>query len=64
MKKTLIALMALAGVACGATTIDAEFTSMPNSTDNDYFISSYTFVFTLDDSYTIDNSGEVLAFIW
>ena len=34
MKKTLIALMTLAGIACGATTIDAEFTTAP-STEGD-----------------------------
>lgn len=63
MKKTIIALMALAGIACGATTIDAQFTSVPNSTGYDYYISSYTFEFTLDSSFTIDNSGSVLAYM-
>ena len=63
MKKTLIALMALAGVACGETitlsTIDAEFVSAPVQAGN-FWAGDYTF--TLTDDYTLADSGSVVGF--
>ena len=69
MKKTLIALMALAGVAManeGAitldeTTITASFTVAPVNVGNCYS-GDYTFQFTLNEQYTIADSGSVLGF--
>lgn len=66
MKKTLIALMVLAGVACGAETItiqgiDAQFTSAPVQLGNCYS-GDYTFTFTLTEDYTMNDFGTVLAF--
>ena len=55
--------MVLAGVACGATTIDAVWTSAP-TTAGDFYSSSWTFTFTLDESFTIENSGYVLGAWW
>ena len=65
MKKTLIALMALAGVACGETitlsTIDAKFVSAPALAGN-CWAGDYTFTFTLTDDYTLEGSGSVVGF--
>ena len=63
MKKTLIALMALAGIACGATTIDAKWDVAP-TTAGDFYAGAWTFTFTLDEAYTIENSGAVLGAWW
>ena len=65
MKKTIIALMALAGIAAAESvtvnTIDAEFTTAPVVAGN-CWSGDYVFTFTLDDAYTMENSGTVLAF--
>ena len=67
MKKTLIALMALAGVAMAdndaitLNTIDAVFTSAPVKVGNCYS-GDYTFEFTLTEDYTLAASGSVLGF--
>ena len=64
MKKTLIALMALAGVAAAAeTTITAQFTDIPAWKAN-FYSDDIQFVFTLDSSYTLEGSGSVLAAYW
>ena len=63
MKKTLIALMALAGVACGATTIDAQFITAP-STGGDFWSADYELTFTLATEYEIAPSGAVIAAYW
>ena len=66
MKKTLIALMALAGIACGAETltgITAEFTTAPTTAGN-YWVNDYVFEFTLTEDYTISDFGSVLAVYW
>ena len=69
MKKTQIALMALAGVAManeGAitldkNTIDATFTTAPTVAGN-CWAGDYTFEFTLTEDYTHAASGSVLGF--
>ena len=70
MKKTLIALMALAGIAAAADTateivtietIDAAFTSAPVNAGN-CWSGNYSFTFTLTDDYKLEDSGSVLAF--
>ena len=65
MKKTLIALLALAGVAAAATetvnTIDAAWGTAP-SRENNCYSASYTLTFTLDALYTLEKSGSVLGF--
>ena len=66
MKKTLIALMALAGIACGAETltgITAQFTTPPTTAD-DYWVNDYVFEFTLTEDYTLSDFGSVLAVYW
>ena len=72
MKKTLIALMALAGVASAATiapdengiiwTIASSITPTPSAAGN-FWIGDYTFSFTLHQAYNMAESGTVLAFI-
>ena len=65
MKKTLIALMALAGVAAAATeevkTIDAAWDTAPVVAGN-CWSADYTLTFTLDALYTLEESGSVLGF--
>ena len=65
MKKTLIALMALAGVAMGAVedhlAIDAEFTTPPTQAGN-FWAGSYVLTFTLADDYTLEHGGAVVGF--
>ena len=66
MKKTLIALMALAGVAMGAVVedhlaIEAEFTTIPVAT-GDFWASDYVLTFTLAQDYTLQHGGSVVAF--
>ena len=65
MKKTLIALLALAGVAAAATetvnTIDADWGTAPVK-GNDFYSADYTLTFTLDALYTLEKSGSVLGF--
>ena len=63
MKKTLIALMALAGIACGASTIDAQWVTAP-ATAGDFYAGAWTFTFTLDETYTIADSGYILGAWW
>ena len=63
MKKTIIALMALAGIACGATTIDAQFTTVP-TTGDDFWANSYVLTFTLAEEYDIATSGAVIGAYW
>ena len=56
MKKTIIALMALAGIASGeaATTITAEFSDLPRWAKN-FYSDDYSLTFTL--------SGDLPIFI-
>jgi len=63
MKKTLIALMALAGVAAAETvnTIDAAWGTAP-ARGGEFYSASYTLTFTLDALYTLEKSGDVLGF--
>lgn len=65
MKKTLIALMALAGVAAAATeevsTVDAAWGTAPVVAGN-CWSADYTLTFTLDALYTLEDSGSVLGF--
>ena len=65
MKKTLIALMALAGVAAAAieevNTVDAAWGTAPIK-GGDFYSASYTLTFTLDTLYTLEESGSVLGF--
>ena len=65
MKKTLIALMALAGVACGETitlsSIEANFVTPPVNA-GDCWSGDYTLTFTLTDDYTLTGSGSVVGF--
>ena len=65
MKKTLIALMALAGVAMAetASTVTAEFTDLPRWAAN-FYSDNYTLTFTLSEDFTLQNSGTVLAAYW
>ena len=63
MKKTLIALMALAGVAAAATevdTISASYTNLVRK--GECYADSFTFTFTLTDDYSLEESGAVLGF--
>ena len=55
--------MALASVALGASTIDATWNTAPTTKGN-FYSDSWTFTFTLDESYTIENSGYVLGAWW
>ncbi len=65
MKKTIIALMALAGVAAAATeevdTITAAWGTAPVKAGN-CWSADYTLTFTLDELYTLEDSGSVLGF--
>ena len=65
MKKTLIALMALAGVAFGETitlsSIEANFVAPPVKAGN-FWAGDYTLTFTLTDDYTLAGSGSVVGF--
>ena len=66
MKKTLIALMALAGVAMGAVVedhlaIEAEFTTAPSTAGN-FWSADYVLTFTLAQDYTLQHGGSVVAF--
>ena len=65
MKKTIIALMALAGIASGeaATTITAEFSDLPRWAKN-FHSDDYSLTFTLSGDFTLENSGTVLAAYW
>ncbi len=60
MKKTIIALLALAGMASAATQI--EFTTAPSYADN-FWSNSYELTFTLDETYTLAD-GTILAGYW
>ncbi len=55
--------MALASVAAANTTITAQFTDIPAWAKN-FHSDNIEFVFTLDASYTLANSGSVLAAYW
>ena len=65
MKKTLIALMAMAGMAFGAAenylAIDAAFTSAPVK-GGDFWGGDYVLTFTLAADYSLENGGSVVAF--
>ena len=64
MKKTLIALMALASVACAVDApfgVDAAFTTAP-TVPGDFWASDYEFTFTLGDLYSMDCYGTVLGY--
>ena len=67
MKKTLIALIACAGMAVAAeetetiTGLTAEFTTPPVVAGN-CWSGDYTFTFTLTEAYTMDDFGTVLGF--
>ena len=66
MKKTLIALMAMAGVAMGAVVedhlaIEAEFTTVPVVAGN-CWSADYVLTFTLAQDYTLQHGGSVVAF--
>ena len=65
MKKTLIALMAMAGAAMAAeetvTGLTAEFTTAPTWAGNCYS-GDYTFTFTLTEVYTMEDFGTVLGY--
>ena len=66
MKKTLIALMALAGVAMGAVVedhlaIEAEFTTIPVVAGN-CWSGNYVLTFTLAQDYTLQHGGSMVAF--
>ena len=65
MKKTLIALMAMAGMAFGETitvnTIDAKFTDAPVLAGN-CWSDDYVLTFTLTEDYTLAGSGSVVGF--
>ncbi len=63
MKKTLIALMALAGVAAAETItgLEAEYTVAPVLAGN-CWSGDYTFTFTLLENYTMEEFGTVLGF--
>ena len=65
MKKTLIALMALASVAMGYTedhlAIEAEFTTAPVKAGN-FWSGDYVLTFTLAQDYTLQHGGSVVAF--
>lgn len=65
MKKTLIALIACAGMAVAAeetiTGLTAEFTTAPENA-GDCWAGDYTFTFTLTEDYTLADFGTVLGF--
>ena len=65
MKKTLIALMAMAGMAFGETItitgLEAEYTVAPVVAGN-CWSADYTFTFTLTDDFTMEDFGTVLGF--
>ena len=65
MKKTIIALMALAGIAAAETVtttgLTATFVNDPVNIGN-CWAGDYTFTFTLTDDYTMADFGTVLAF--
>lgn len=66
MKKTIIALLALAGVAAAETTttvdtIDAAWGTAPAVAGN-CWSGDYTLTFTLDSLYTLEGSGSVIGF--
>ena len=66
MKKTLIALMAMAGVAMGAVeedhlAIEATFTTAPSTAGN-FWSADYVLTFTLAQDYTLQHGGSVVAF--
>ncbi len=65
MKKTLIALMALAGVAAAATeqvnTINAAWGTAP-SRSGDFWSADYSVVFTLDALYNLAESGTIIGY--
>ena len=68
MKKTLIALLALAGVAAAADptvgtvdTIVASWGTAPALAGN-CWSGDYTLTFTLDERYTLEHSGSVVGF--
>ena len=66
MKKTLIALMAMASVAMGAVVedhlaIEAEFTTVPVVAGN-CWSGDYVLTFTLAQDYTLQHGGSVVAF--
>ena len=63
MKKTIIALLALAGMASAATTITSEWITAPSTAAN-FYSGNYSFQFTLDDTFTLADSGSVLAAYW
>ena len=64
MKKTLITLMALAGVACGKTitlsSIEADFVTSPVKAGN-CWSGDYILTFTLTDDYTLAGRGSVVG---
>ena len=66
MKKTLIALMALASVASAAwvedhAAITAVFTTAPSTAGN-FWSADYVLTFTLAQDYTLQHGGSVVAF--
>lgn len=64
MKKTLVALMALASVACAVDApfgVEAEFTTAPTQAGN-FWASDYEFTFTLGDLYSTECYGTVLGY--
>ena len=63
MKKTLIALMAMAGMAFGAAEnyIDAAFTTAPAKA-GDFWAGNYVLTFTLAADYSLEDGGSVVAF--
>ena len=65
MKKTIIALMALAGIAAAETIttvgLTAHFVNAPVNIGN-CWSGDYSFTFTLTDDYTMADFGTVLAF--
>ncbi len=68
MKKTLIALLALAGVAAAADstvgtidTIEASWGTIPEKV-GDFWAGDYTLTFTLNELYTLEGSGSVIGF--
>ena len=64
MKKTIIALMALAGVASATEyTLTTEWLDLPNTVE-DFYSGDYSFSFTLNEGFTLENTGSVLAAYW
>ena len=65
MKKTLVALMAMAGMAFGAAedhlAIDAAFTTVPVQAGN-FWSADYVLTFTLAADYSLEHGGSVVAF--